>query len=74
MRPPYDVARCDGESQLGVCPRRDGCARYCQRNNIGRNTPTHDRMCTGMGGAWLNYIRQEPRKLAIANQEAQDGR
>ena len=59
MKLSNDMSRCLGENQLGVCPRRDGCARYCQRDNIGRNTPTHDRMCTGMGGYWLNYIKQE---------------
>lgn len=59
MKLSNDMSRCLGKNQLGICPRRDGCARYCQRNNIGRNTPTHDRMCTGMGGYWLNYIKQE---------------
>lgn len=59
MRLPYDYARCMGENQLGACPKRETCARYQQRDKTGPRTPFYERMCSGMGDAYENYVAQQ---------------
>lgn len=60
MNLPADKARCWGAQSSKVgdvkCSRRNTCARYVHRYEVGEATPKRPWMCPGADDFWQAYI------------------